>query len=1107
MQDNESIKNELQTLIMLEQQQAGALHQLNNKATFPGGGGGFGGGGFMGGNMFSSLYGPSSYGAVGNSGQTLYDRAVNGVINSVNNVNASMRHAALAANLDSSSFIWRNQSKMSAEARELQASRFGEKMTGGAVSALSTGAGLLTSMAGFVPGLVGGAAVGVTAGIAADQLKQNFAYDQYLMQNSYRFINMYESNNKRGVGGFNRNERWGVANWLRNFNTEMKISDEDTMTILKGFTEGDLLREADNVDTFKKQMTSLTKTLKTMALTLNESYEEIADLMAEMKKKGIDTRNYQAYSSSAKITGGLIGAEASEVLQYQMNTASALTQGTSLSTDRMMKTVDSAQAYMGKLYDESLKNKDKDAKAADSYNRIVNRGGVDGATTDYLNLTSSIMRGDNITNGFASAFFDWDGTTWKFNRNKFNDYASGNYTMQQIAKDATANLNNNGMAANAAWLANGSYYLENEFSSVTDRAKFIKLLTTSARNGSPSASNFSDAEILSTVLGFANGQDSLFLDDFGNYVYNDGGEYYNKIKSAASAESFIQRANANRAGLGYTLKNWWGGVTDSVGDFFAPVGKGFSNISEWAQDLWYGKNYYDVKGLWNNIDFEKDLFTDDELTQKIKLLKDALSGMGVEAEKAANSSNKAAKILGNTLEYYQGILERRGSSGAANNGSGLHSNLGGGLTDYRSWKNDWDSEYGNGYGFLDSVSGIAGAARKGAYARDIAAYFKDVLKMDDIKVDGRMTLDQEKQIMNRAEAYLVNLGKGNSELDFEQNRMITNYRNYIKYVGGKDATIIKADGYTNVMDTDLFANRIKNGTNDLASKFVGMTAEERQKELRKAEKALDTAEAQLRKTENDWIPDSWQSGRTKSQQKMVNDLREQYNAITLADKIVGSDLTEIEGTAKMYGAFTRLIGGSEGMAKSAYDKIMNKTGDPDAAKEELKNFYIDEIFTGLGEKGNTNWVNSIVDLAQFKSDAMNSAHLLNTGLTTTDIGEAIDYWANKEGEEVKTGDKLTADKLSSLIDTFMNQLSGKGIMSDETRAQDEQKARDYIEDIAKMLRDYIYGKDGKRGYVDKTDVSELGLNMDRRNVDFNSYANKNGTTSSGDSSSTVTYMH
>lgn len=1093
MHDNESIKNELQTLIMLEQQQAGALQQLNNKSTFPGGGIM---GGFMGGNMFSSLYGASTYDMTTRANGDFYDRAVNGVISSVNNVNASMRHAALAANLDSSSPLWRNQSKMSMEARELYGSRLGEKMTGGAVSALSTGASLLTGMGGFVSGIAGGAAVGVAATIASDQLKQNFAYDQYLLQNSYRFINMYESNNKRGVGGFNRNERWGTANWLRHFNTEMRISDEDTMTILKGFTEGDLLREADSVDTFKKQMTSLTKTLKTMALTLNESYEEVADLMAEMKKKGIDTRNYQAFASSAKITGGLIGAEASEVLQYQMNTASALTRGTSLDTDRMMGTVDSAQAYIGKMRDDALKIKDTDSNARDRYNRIINRGDVDGATSDYLNLTSQVMRSQNVTSSFASAFFDWNGSSWEFNRKKFEDISNGKYTLQEIGQMASQNLNSSGKAAIAAWQSNGAYYLENNLSSVVDRAMLMKMYTDAARRSNSSTAGFNDSEILSAALGLMSGDDALFAADITNSIVSDGGAYYNKMKSASVAEGFIQRANANRMGIGYAFKNWWGGVTDEFGDFFSPIGKGFANAGEWIQDKWYGKNYYDVKGLWSDIDYVNDSFDAEEIKKKIDLLGEA-------AEQLGEKSSKAAKLMNSAQAYYQNILDSVGTE--TSGGSGLHSKLGSALTNYDSWENNWESEYGSKYGFWDHVLGNAGAAERGQYRKDAATYFNDVLKMG-ISVDGRMTLEQEQQIMDRARTYMLDLANGDEKLDFEQRRMVSTWRNYLNITGENDPTITSsARGIrrNKTSKVDAFADNGLSGlTGDekVDKLLLDYSPEELQNMLKAAEDKLNQAEDNIESSLSVKMV-SWMPGVKTALNNALDNAQTEYDAINTAVGIALPTVQDIEGKSKMYGAFAKLIGGDDKMAQYAENTVRNNMY---SGARDIKDFFIDEIFTSLGENGATNWsAGSVIDLNQFKSDLMNSAHLQRAGLTSTDINQTVEHWANQEGKEIKTGDVLSQDNLRELIGTFMGVLAGNGLTDQTDVARDEQKARDNIEDIATMLREYL----SKKGIneTDKDFAKRLGLNYYEREYTPKPDQNQNGGTPSAGGSGHITY--
>ena len=173
--------------------------------------------------------------------------------------------------------FFQNSSKISQDQRMMAAANFGDKWSTGAMNMLGAMANVGSSMLGFSNPL-GWAAMagGAVFNIGADQMRQQNAYNKYLLQNSYRFINYGESTNTRGIGGFGANERMEVANYLRRFGTENLISDTDTQMLLKKFTEGDLLRNTSDLKSFKTNMEQLTKAVKEGAIALGETYESMA---------------------------------------------------------------------------------------------------------------------------------------------------------------------------------------------------------------------------------------------------------------------------------------------------------------------------------------------------------------------------------------------------------------------------------------------------------------------------------------------------------------------------------------------------------------------------------------------------------------------------------------------------------------------------------------------------------------------------------------------------------------------------------------------------------------------------------------------------------------
>lgn len=656
MEQQDSIKGELQTLIALEQQQNQTLDAIHSRGAFNPtmtqvNGFGFG----------QSHYMPNAGGfqkipIVGEYANQVNDTlnyAASGVtagMKQMNNFNQKVRNAAIAGRVDSANWVAANQSKLSLEARELIGADLGEKLATGTLGATSMlanlggsaigsaiGSGFIGSMIG---GAVGGAAVGAVVDIGVDQMKQNFAYNKYLLQNSYRFINPFESNNGRNVSGFNRSERWDTSNWLRKFNTSMKISDNDTMTLLQGFTEGDLLRDVSDVETFKKKMTDLTKSVKTMALSLNETYEEVVQTMADLKKAGLDTRDYKSIAGLSKITASLTGQDAGDVVDYQKNLATALNNGTSLDINKTMSLVQNTESFLGALYTDAEKNYDNSDEAKLLYNRFNNRGGIEGATSDYLQIAKEML-GTNGTwfNASGAAFYNWNAAKgeWEFSQEDYN--ALKNSSLTKISKAAEDKMNAAGMTGIQEWTNNSGNIMMGDFGDDLQKLAGLFSTITNAAKKVAEQEGWNTEAAMEQLFGME-GEDTKFMAMTTDAI-NARPELHGQIQAMGFAQTMIDNMMSERAGASYEFKNWWGGVKDAIGDVFAPVGQAANSIGEGISDWWYGKPYdmNQLRERWGNMDWE---------SSPTKGIEDALAKYADAVQKAGNTNSDIAKLFGIT---------------------------------------------------------------------------------------------------------------------------------------------------------------------------------------------------------------------------------------------------------------------------------------------------------------------------------------------------------------------------------------------------------------------------------------------------------------------------
>lgn len=666
MEQQDSIKGELQTLITLEQQQNQTLDAIHSRGAFNPTASQVNGFGFG-----ASHYAPNAGGFQKVPVVGEYMNQMNSALNYANNLpgmehlnnfSQNVRNAAVASNLESANWATMNQSKLSMEAREVKGANIGEKLATGTLGAASifsgwagqtVGGALGTGIVGsIVGGMAGGAVLGAYADIAADQTKQTFAYNRYLAQNSYRFINPFESKNDRNVSGFSRNERWDTSNWLRKFNTDMKISDDDTMTLLKGFTEGDLLRDVSDVDTFKKKMTDLTKSVKTMALSLNETYEEVVQTMADLKKAGLDTRDYKAIAGLGKVTASLTGQDAGDVVNYQKNLASALSNGTSLNVNKTMSLVQGTESFLGALYTDAEKNQsneDLSQKQRDDatllFNRINNRGGIEGATSDYLQVSKELL-GSNGTwfNQNGAAFYDWDeeSQTWKFNKDKYNQLKGR--SLSEINAEATRTLEASqggvgDMTATQKWLENSGNIMMGDFgANLQDLAGLFETITNAAKQ-TAGYNGWSTEAVMESLFGIK-GEDSKFMSQITDSI-TARPELFNQINAMSFAQTMADNVMSNRVGIGYEIKNGWEKQKDIIGDAVAPVANLFSKTGQNMSDWWYGgiTDMNLLRERWGKMNWE---------SSPTKSVEDALAKFAEASKSAGSSDSEVNKILGLT---------------------------------------------------------------------------------------------------------------------------------------------------------------------------------------------------------------------------------------------------------------------------------------------------------------------------------------------------------------------------------------------------------------------------------------------------------------------------
>ncbi len=493
-------------------------------------------------------------------------------------------------------------SQMSLTSRTLASMDQGTKFTQAGVAAvgagLSAGAtwglgAMLPGLAGMGLGMVGGVAAGAYVDMTSEQIKKNSALKKYLYKNSSMFIDPFESNNDRGVAGFSRKESEEAAKFVLTMNDEFYMSDDDTMMLLQKFTEGGLLKESKDLDTFKEKMQTLTKTVKEGALMLNETYDSIADLMAEMRAAGIDQKNFKDLMSSGSLLGSLLGADGSETLRDFLDWIKNFNAGTGNDNDKTYNRLENTSIYMSQWYDE-LKNADpKDLNFTDkqNLNMIENLGGAAEASKYTLALMEKMVEKEQFKN-VGISFFDYDEARkeFKFNRDSFEDFISNNYSLQDMYNLSSKKQNElresgNGNAITLWQNQYASYYKD----SLEDgqMADFVKRVVDAYTNDPEMQANGYDYKGVLSLLGVTDAANQNLLSGFLQYK-GDHPKLAQQVKLQDIWQQQTAQKLAETPSFTEQFKSGWEKIKDGMTGWAVNLDNALGGMVQGIQDWWTG---------------------------------------------------------------------------------------------------------------------------------------------------------------------------------------------------------------------------------------------------------------------------------------------------------------------------------------------------------------------------------------------------------------------------------------------------------------------------------------------------------------------------------------
>ena len=328
----------------------------------------------------------------------------------------------------------------------LNVAEFGGNLAGGSLGAsLGAVAGsalipipgvgtMIGTMAGYAAGsFLGGKGVG----LVTDQYRDRMSYDNWLQQNSDRFINAFESSNGRTGAGFNKEERKEMAKYLANINTEFLMSDDEIYTLLDGVTDVGLLTSTSDMESFKKKFSSLVSAVKSGAKMLNTSYEEMVQMLGDLNKEGIRSPEQQQEAQAGiKAISQITGKDSVTSAQLIQDTRDAFYNNASLDattaqnlSESKIATMEAAKVVIDKS--DFPTNVEGGQLLQNYFNNQLNRD------SSQLGLATSSWMGKIVSSDVSSSLLAYMGRTDDYTKTFSFDKNVVSNVQSMIDKGAT----------------------------------------------------------------------------------------------------------------------------------------------------------------------------------------------------------------------------------------------------------------------------------------------------------------------------------------------------------------------------------------------------------------------------------------------------------------------------------------------------------------------------------------------------------------------------------------------------------------------------------------------------------------------------------------------
>jgi hypothetical protein len=266
-------------------------------------------------------------------------------------------------------------------------------------------------------------------------IKEEIAEDESLTNffntESYRILDPSKQRSPFTLG-LTKSETREWTSAIRHWDSKFGISDEEVQSLLATVVDNDLIRGVSDFSEFETKFGEQVKYIRNASKILNKSYQEVADMIAEFKRVGIQPGNFDLKAAELKNYSAILGKSVDAVKNFMLNSVGAFTQNTGLNPELIQEQFLFDSGILQLAYDNA-----SDTGDTDTVNLINNFGGAMGAASAVQSGIQQIFSRQDMATLLSNFYTPLGEGEFAFNQEAFN------YIYQGV-QEGTIDLRNMG---------------------------------------------------------------------------------------------------------------------------------------------------------------------------------------------------------------------------------------------------------------------------------------------------------------------------------------------------------------------------------------------------------------------------------------------------------------------------------------------------------------------------------------------------------------------------------------------------------------------------------------------------------------------------------------